>query len=959
GLEMLEKCREITDDFVSIIITGHGDHERAVQALQLGVFNYLRKPISLEELVIAVGKGIEFLHLRRGLAARRRELEIETALKEQYAQNLERMVEERTEELRESEAQYRGIFESASDAFLIFNPGGEIVEANPAACEMYGYPYEELIGLSGKDIVHPDYYHLFEDFKKQVQSSRPFDTESVDVRKDGSTFNVEVHGAPFNYRGKLHLLAVVSDITERVRAEQEISQRAARLTAINRISAAVSTLDLNEILNTITQQMVELFAVEHSGVLMFDEKKEWGYVLAEHPDWGATAERFQVKGYLAAERIIADREPLVIEDTWQDPLMASVRETMHRLDIRSMLIVPLIVRGEVIGSIGLDAVGRQRRFAAEEVALTQTIANQVSMAIENARLFEAEQRRRQEAETLREAALALTTSLERNQVIERILIQLREVVPYDSASVQLLHDDHLEIIGGHGFPNLEELLGVTFDLTAKNNPNREVIHTRAPFILADAPAVYSEFRREPHAQAGIRSWLGVPMLIGEQPIGMIALDKREPGFYTPEHARLALAFAAQAAVAIQNARLFEAEQQQTEELEALVEVGRAVSSTLDLNQVLNAIAAHATTISRSDEGGVFELDKAEGVLRITASCNASQEFVRAVNEAGVRVGEGAVGRAVATGKPVQVVDTETEAGYRFQEIAAIDSIRSVLAVPIFKGEELLGGIVLWRRKPCAFSSHNVALLSGLADQAAIAIENARLYQQARRRAERLAAVNRIAHAASGTLHLDDLMETVYREVVPLFQADAFFVALYDEETDELDFRIRVDEGTREPPERRPVGSGLTGLIVAKKRPLLIRNFEEERERLPWQVMVWGTMKAPASWLGVPMRIGDRVVGVISVQAYRPHAYGEEEQLLLSTIADQVAVAVENARLFEETRRRLTREVRLNELAHTLGGEMGLATLIPRLLPVVAELTGADAATVAILDPEEQVIVYPY
>ncbi|HEC33633.1 MAG TPA: GAF domain-containing protein, partial [Chloroflexi bacterium] len=91
----------------------------------------------------------------------------------------------------------------------------------------------------------------------------------------------------------------------------------------------------------------------------------------------------------------------------------------------------------------------------------------------------------------------------------------------------------------------------------------------------------------------------------------------------------------------------------------------------------------------------------------------------------------------------------------------------------------------------------------------------------------------------------------------------------------------------------------------------------------------------------------------------PHAYGEEEQLLLSTIADQVAVAVENARLFEETRRRLTREVRLNELAHTLGGEMGLATLIPRLLPVVAELTGADAATVAILDPEEQVIVYPY
>ena len=109
GLEMLKKCREITDDFVSIIITGHGDHEKAIEALKLDVFNYLRKPISLEELVTSIGKGIDLLYLRRGLSARKRELEIETALKEQYAKNLEEKVKERTAELdnkiRESEQQ--------------------------------------------------------------------------------------------------------------------------------------------------------------------------------------------------------------------------------------------------------------------------------------------------------------------------------------------------------------------------------------------------------------------------------------------------------------------------------------------------------------------------------------------------------------------------------------------------------------------------------------------------------------------------------------------------------------------------------------------------------------------------------------------------------------------------------------------------------------------------------------
>ena len=129
------------------------------------------------------------------------------------------------ETLRESEAQYHGIFDSATDSFLIFDIDGNIVDANPQACKMYGYPYGELIKLSGKDIVHHDYCHLFEQFKQDVQTTGEFHAESVDVHKDGTPFSIEVRGSAFNYNGKPHLLAVIRDITERKQSDDELKKK--------------------------------------------------------------------------------------------------------------------------------------------------------------------------------------------------------------------------------------------------------------------------------------------------------------------------------------------------------------------------------------------------------------------------------------------------------------------------------------------------------------------------------------------------------------------------------------------------------------------------------------------------------------------------------------------------------------------------------------------------------------
>ena len=126
--------------------------------------------------------------------------------------------------LREGEAHYHGIFDSAMDSFLIFDLDGSIVEANPQACKTYGYSYDELITHSGRDIVHPDYYHLFEQFKRDVKTKGEFHAESVDVRKDGTTFAIEVRGTAFDYRGKPHLLAVIRDVSRRKQAEEKLTR---------------------------------------------------------------------------------------------------------------------------------------------------------------------------------------------------------------------------------------------------------------------------------------------------------------------------------------------------------------------------------------------------------------------------------------------------------------------------------------------------------------------------------------------------------------------------------------------------------------------------------------------------------------------------------------------------------------------------------------------------------------
>lgn len=424
------------------------------------------------------------------------------------------------------------------------------------------------------------------------------------------------------------------------------------------------------------------------------------------------------------------------------------------------------------------------------------------------------------------------------------------------------------------------------------------------YILGLAVYVYFRGQRRP-----ARPLLAALGLFFVSAINDTAVSSGLYGFaYTMEYAYLGMVLLMTTSLSIQVAEAAAmkevlaqdvAERQRAEEtlrryagqLEALRHVGLELTAQLDLDSLLHTICTAAIRLLEGNAGGLYLYQPERDVLTWSIGVGANLPAPGAT----LRRDEGLGGTVWERGRPL-LVDNYPNWEGRASGPAALRSAAAVSA-PVRWGDELLGVLVVTSDTPGAFDQADVEMLTLFANQSAVAIRNARLYEEAHGRAERLAVLNHIAAAVGATLDLDALLETVYRETTSIFPSDSFFIALYDEASHELEFRFQMDEGVRVSPDRQPADVGLTSLVIAQRRPLLIRDMEQEAARLPTPSL-WGSGRPTASWLGVPMQVGDRLLGVICVQAYRPHAYSDDDQLLLSTIADQIAMAVDKAQLYQ-------------------------------------------------------------
>jgi GAF domain-containing protein len=449
-----------------------------------------------------------------------------------------------------------------------------------------------------------------------------------------------------------------------------------------------------------------------------------------------------------------------LESDEQSP--ATMRAVARARNYRSLAVVPLLRLGEAIGAISVTRreVGG---FTADEMTLLHTFADQALIAIENVRVFrELEERNRAVTEALdRQTATA--------EILRVISASTNDVEPVFGAiaenSLRLLQGwsvivwqregDGLKpaaIRGGNEgseqrvrelFPAHERLHTFVHDAVADREP-RQVLDS-------EAEGVHPRVRDAARAR-GWRANLAVPMVQGRDVLGVITVSRAEPGAFTPQEVDLLKTFADQAVIAIQNTRLLTELKERTaqltrsvEQLTALGEVGRAVSSTLDLETVLTTIVSRAVPLAGVDGGVVFEYDE------------ASQEFVhRAAREQGgplaavrraarIRRGEGIVGQTALTLEPAQIADITAPGAYesRLRDNLIASGIRGLLAVPMVSAEgTVLGSLVVSRNTPGEFSAETVDLLRTFATQSTLAIQNARLFEEIAEKSRQLEAANR-------------------------------------------------------------------------------------------------------------------------------------------------------------------------------------------------------------------------
>ncbi|MBI5081590.1 MAG: GAF domain-containing protein, partial [Chloroflexi bacterium] len=576
-------------------------------------------------------------------------------------------------------------------------------------------------------------------------------------------------------------------------------------------------------------------------------------------------------------------------------------------------------------------------------------------------------------QALAESARVVSSALQREEVIALTLEQIKRVIPYDTATLWLREEEFLRVAGARGFDNDETQLGL-------------VVQVEDSLLFKELSAsgkatLVPDVRNDGRFPAGIisrtRSWLGVPLIVKGQSLGLIAFDKVETGFYSTHHAELAIAFATQTAIALDNARLYEDSlrrahdlNERSQRLALLNRISSSLSTSLDIHRILE-IAAHEMS-NAVNSARVLAIMHDEDHDR--SSLMISDPVLDNLPSALPLSGNPLVERLRQTLSPV-IIDDVAQSDLLLKPIADYFlgvGTKALLVVPLIASNKLLGTFNIDPGRQKHFNSGEIELAQTIANQTAITIENSRLYAESSKRSTELGALFELGVSVTQELNIDRVMMLLFEKVQQLLNVDTIAVTtVIDEET----MRVEgIERGEWFEPLILPRTSlTSTEWVLKSGEPMLIGGMSHNQPALPAPIDVQDSDRR--TWIGVPLTAQGKTIGVLSMHNDHPIYFDQSDTQLLSQIGNQIAIAIENARLFATTQRYAADlEQRVAErtmdlekerdqvetllrITNELSASLDLDRVLVRALSLVSDVIGGTQGGLFLLDPQSEQLIY--
>jgi formate hydrogenlyase transcriptional activator len=699
-------------------------------------------------------------------------------------------------------------------------------------------------------------------------------------------------------------LAVAVENAVNFRAAKRESDRSKLLLEIN--NAVASNLNLHELLQAISTSLRDLVPHDYTGLAIYDEKigklRIHRVEATDTPGILDEGETIPMEGTTAGlafttrQTVRLDRIDL---NEFDAPVFKSMIEA---LKIQSACVVPLIAHDRAIGIVGLTSRS-EAAFSEEDAELLEHIADQLAIAVDNAVNFQRAQWERDRRQLLLEVNNAVVSNLTLHDLLMSISGWLRKFLKHDFASVVLLD----EASGQLRIHALDAAVPANFAregsiLPIDGTPAGLAIKTR---LTVRRDTVDFEEFYDPMVQVayklGVRSGMSVCLISHDKVLGSINLGSTREAAFNQEDQELLEEIAGQIAIAVENALNFEQAERERARAEMLLKVNNAVINHLDLHELLLATSECLREYFKNEGTGLALYDAASNKLRVHA-VDVDASWASYFREGFLSdLKETPSGRAFTTRRPVVVKNLNVEEWPSpAVEQAVAAGMRSTCSVPLISHDRALGSVVIGSRREGAFTEAHAEMLNNIAKQLSIAVENALNFEAAKKEKARAETLLEINNAITTHIELPQLVRAISESLRNYFKNDVTGMTLFDSKNNE--WRLHALEAITGGDEYLEAGiptslDSPAGKAITTRAPVVIDKLDYAE--YPSELMKRAIGAGFRSSCNVPLIAHDRVLGAVVLVSRQEAAFTEENAEMLSHIAKQLAIAVENALNYRE------------------------------------------------------------